>query len=241
MTARLASLLVLGAVLCAQQPDEPEPPTQVRIAVAASAGEIIPQAKGGGFQRTFRFTATPGASLHWIRQVVAVRGTVFDEDGKTLAVHLDIVEYYRVDASGKTIQHDSHYSQYRDHCGGDLEISSTLTYGRLEARKRGDTILGKTFILRGAKDGAGEHFTMRTRKGRVIPAEKGKRVVFQVDPGSIPTRYAYRVKWDARPGHGRRARPSGEIEQGTWRVVLPEQKGPTKAVARSRPIPRLER
>lgn len=238
---RLAWILVLGAVLRAEEPEEAPPPTPVRVSVAASEGEIIPQSKGGGFQRTFRFTATPGESLHWIRQVLAVRGTVFDSEGESQAVHLDIVEYYRVDKSGRTIQCDSHYSQYRDHCGGDLTISSTLTYGALATRKQGDTIIGKTFILRWAKDGDGKLFTMRTRKGRVIPAEKGERVVFRADTGAIPTRYSYRVQWDARPGRGSRTQPSGVMERGTWLVVLPEQKGPTVAAARPRPIPRLDR
>lgn len=214
-------------------------PAPIRIQVAASKGRIIPRSKGGGFQRTFRFTAIPGKSNHWIRQVLEVSGTVLDAKGGSTPVRLDVTEYYRVNAKGRTIQHDSHYSQYRDHCGGNLTIRSTLTYGTLVARKRGDTILGKTFILRSARDAAGEYFTMRTRKGQTIPAERGKRVVFHLDRGTIPTQYTYGVRWDARPGKGSRARPSGEIDVGTWKAMLPRQTGPTVALIRPRPIPRL--
>ena len=232
------ALLVL-AVSGIVRIDAADPPEPIRIQVAATRGQIIPQSKGGGFQRTFRFTALPGKSNHWIRQALEVRGTVLDAKGTSTPVHLDIVEYYRVNAKGRTIQNDSHYSQYRDHCGGVLTIRSTLTYGTLVARKRGDTILGKSFILASARDAAGKDFTMRTRKGQVIPAERGKRVVFHLDRGTIPTQYTYGVRWDARPGSGSRARPSGEIDVGTWKAVLPRQTGPTVALVRPRPIPRL--
>jgi hypothetical protein len=217
-----------------------EPPSPIRIEVAASRGQIIPQAKGGGFQRTFRFTAVPGKGNHWIRQALEVRGSVLDAKGRSTPVHLDIVEYYRVNSKGRTIQHDSHYSQYRDHCGGTLTIRSTLTYGTLAARKRGDTILARSFILCSARDAVGKDFTMRTRKGELIPAERGTRVVFHLHRGTIPTQYGYRVRWDARPGRGSRARPSGEIDVGTWKALLPKQTGSTVALVRPRPIPRLK-
>ncbi|MHC4578355.1 MAG: hypothetical protein ACYTFD_10550 [Planctomycetota bacterium] len=223
-------------------PPVDEPPVPIRIQVAATRGQIIPQSKGGGgFQRTFRFTAIPGKSNHWLRQVLEVRGTVFDAKGKSTPAHLDVIEYYRVGSLGRTIQPDSHYSQYWHHCGGTLTISSTLTYGTLVPKKRGDTILGKSFILRSAKDAAGKTVTMKTRTTRqVIPAEHGERVEFHLDRGSIPTHYTYRVQWDARPGRGSRTRPSGEMEVGTWRMELPKQTGPTVALVRPRPIPRLK-
>jgi hypothetical protein len=190
--------------------------------------------------RTFRFTAIPGKSNHWIRRVLDVRGTVLDAKGRSTAVHLDVIEYYRVNASGRTIQPDSHHSQYRDHCGGTLTLRSTLTYGTLMPRKRGDTILAKPFILRSAKDAAGKLFTMRIRKGQTIPAGHGKRVEFHLDRGTVPSQYTYGVHWDARSGSGSRARPSGEIDVGTWKVEAPKQTGPTVALIRPRPIPRLK-
>lgn len=231
MGMRVASLLLL---LVAAAPE-------IRIGVEASKGEIIPQSKGGGgFQRTFRFTATPGEGNHWIRQTLEVRGTVFDADGTSAPAHLDVVEYYRVDSKGRAIQADSHYSQFWDFCGGDLAISSTLDYGTLEAKRVGDPILAKSFILRSATDAAGEAVTMRKRRNReAIPAEGGEHVQFARDPGSIPTRYSYRVRWDARPGVGPRTEPAGEIDVGTWEVVLPERQGHTRAAARPAPIPRL--
>ena len=218
----------------------PEAPS-IRIEVAASKGEIIPQSKGGGgFQRTFRFTAVPGAANRWIRQTLEVRGTVFDVDGKSAPAHLDVVEYYRVDSSGRAIQDDSHYSQFWDFCGGDLTITSTLEYGALVPKRVGDTTLGKSFVLKWAKDAAGELVTMRKRTTReAIPAERGERVDFREDAKALPTRYEYRVRWDARPGFGPRTEPAGEIETGTWQVVLPAQTGPTRAEAAARPIPRL--
>jgi len=222
---------------------EEDPPEPVEIHVAASRGEIIPQSRGGGgFQRSFRFTADPAEGNHWIRQVLEVRGTVFDAGGETRAVHLDVIEYYRVDSTGRAIQADSHYNQFWEACGGDLTIGSTLTYGTLEARKLGDPILGKSFILRAATDAAGELVTMRTRTTRrVIPAEHGERVEFHVDRGSIPSTYAYRVQWDARAGSGSRTQPSGDIETGTWKIEYPQRPGPTQAAIRPRPIPRIER
>ena len=233
-------LVVPGAALADRRAAD-RPPEPIRIRVAASKGQIIPQSRGGGgFQRTFRFTATPGRSNHWIKQVLEVRGTVFDARGRSKDAHLDVIEYYRVDSSGKTIQHDSHYSQFHDFCGGDLTISSTLTYGTLRPIKLGDTILGKTFILRSCRDAEGKRVTMKTRTTRrTIPAERGKRVEFQAAPASIPTRYTYRVKWNACPGHGSRTRPSGEMDVGTWRIETPKQVGRTVATMPARPIPRL--
>jgi len=212
-----------------------EPAVSVQIRVAASKGRIIPLAKGGGFQRTFRFTATPAESNHWIMQVLAVRGSVLDARGGSVRVHLDVIEYYRVGSSGRAIQDDSHYSQYRDHGGGDLAIRSTLTYGTLRSLKRGDTILGKSFILRSARDANSDFVTMRTRKGHVIPSEYGKRVAFEQDHDSVPVDYGYRVRWNSES----RARPSGAIEIGTWQMQSPRQTGPTVAVVRPRPIPAL--
>ena len=240
MVFRQISLWAALAGAAMAGPSAPEAPS-IRIGVAASDGEIIPQSKGGGgFQRTFRFTATPGTANHWIRQSLEVRGTVFDAEGKSAPAHLDVVEYYRVDSTGRAIQADSHYSQFWEYCGGDLTITSTLTYGTLVPKKVGDTIVGKSFILRSATDAAGEFVTMRKRTTReAIPAERGERVEFQPAPGSLPTRYTYRVQWDARPGIGSRTQPSGEIEVGTWIIEIPEQTGPTRAVVRPRPIPRL--
>jgi len=225
-------------VLAAAAAPEP-PPDPVRIEVEASKGAIIPQSKGGGgFQRTFRFTAVGGAGGRWIRQTLEIRGTVLDADGKSSPAHLDVVEYYRVDSSGRAIQADSHYSQFWDFCGGDLEISSTLEYGTLEPKHLGDTIVGKSFVLKWAKDAHGELVTMRKRTTlEEIPAERGERVEFRAAEGVFPTRYSYRVRWDARPGKGPRTKPAGEIEVGTWHVVLPEQKGPTRAAERQMPIP----
>lgn len=225
-------------VLAAAAAPEP-PPDPVRIEVEASKGAIIPQSKGGGgFQRTFRFTAVGGAGGRWIRQTLEIRGTVLDADGKSSPAHLDVVEYYRVDSSGRAIQADSHYSQFWDFCGGDLAITSTLEYGTLAAKRVGDTILLRSFILRSATDAEGQAVTMRKRRNReVIPAEGGEHVTFEADGRAIPTRYAYRVRWDARPGKGPRTKPAGEIEVGTWHVVLPEQKGPTRAAERQMPIP----
>jgi len=215
------------------------PPDPVRIEVAASKGEIIPQSKGGGgFQRTFRFTAVRGEANRWIRQTLEVRGTVFDALGKSAPAHLDVVEYYRVDSNGRAIQADSHYSQFWDFCGGDLEISSTLEYGTLTPKKPGDTIVGKSFVLKWAKDAKGGLVTMRKRTTlEEVPAERGERAEFRPAEGALPTRYSYRVRWDARPGRGPRTKPAGEIEVGTWHVVVPEDTGPTRAAARPAPIP----
>ena len=215
------------------------PATPVLIHVAASKGQLIPQSKGGGFQRLFRFSAKPGRAGHWIRQALEVRGSVVDAKGATMAVHLDIVEYYRVGSSGRAIQPDTHFSPFRKHCGGALTIRSTLTYGTLASIKRGDMILGKSFILRGATNAVGKFVTMRTRKGQVIPAEHGERVTFNRHAGSVPTRYAYAVTWDACPGTGSRTRPKGAIEQGTWQMEAPKQSGTTAAVVRPQPIPGL--
>jgi len=238
--ARVGRLLVMVVMLldAARAAEGPADPTRIRV--AASKGLIIPQAKGGGFQRTFRFTAIPGESSHWIMQVLEVRGTVLDGKGTSTPVSLDVIEYYRVGSSGRAIQADSHYSQFREHCGGDLTISSTLTYGTLTSFKRGDTIVSKSFILRSARDAAGDFVTMRTSKGKVIPDERGKRVNFRRDAGSIPTHYTYRVQWDARPGVGSRTRPSGVMEVGTWHMEAPKQTGKTVAIARPRPIPRIK-
>ena len=238
---RLAALTALGIAWLGAA--RAEPPVQVRILVAATKGRIIPQSKGGGgFERGFRFTATPGKSSHWIRQVLEVRGTVFDAKGGSKAAHLDVIEYYRVDSAGRT-KRDSHYSQYWDYCGGTLTISSTLTYGRLLPKKRGDTIVGKSFILRSAKDATGKYVTMKTRTlpRRTIPAERGERVEFESDAGSPQTRYTYRVRWNACPGSGPRTRPSGTIDVGTYTIEAPAQTGPTVAAARPRPIPRIKK
>ncbi len=219
------------------------PPAPILIRVQATRGRIIPQSKGGGgFERSFRFAAAPAEANRWIMQVLTVRGTLFDERGVTSPAHLDVVEYYRVDASGRAIQSDSHYSQFWEQRGGDLTISSTLTYGVLLPKRWGDAILLKSFMLASAKDAAGAFVEMKTRTTRqVIPAERGERVEFDADAGSIPTRYTYRVSWDARIGTGSRTKPSGKIEVGTWQQETPPQTGPTQAVVRMRPIPRLER
>jgi hypothetical protein len=232
MELRSAVLLVLIAAASAQE----VAPDPILIELKSSRGEIIPQSKGGGgFQRSFRFHAKPGKANHWIQQVLEVRGTVFDAEGNTKVAHLDVIEYYRVDSKGKAIQTDSHYSQYWNHCGGDLTISSTLTYGKLERVKRGDTILSKSFILRSCLDEKGEPVVMKKRTTKdVIPAEGGQRVRFVVDPGSIPTRYSYRVQWDSRDV---RTKPSGTITVGTFEHVLPEQTGHTRAEVRPEAIP----
>ena len=232
-------LLLLFALVGAASAQETAPDT-ILIEIVSSRGEVIPQSKGGGgFQRSFRFHAKPGKANHWIQQVLEVRGTVFDAEGRTKVAHLDVIEYYRVDSKGKAIQTDSHYSQYWSHCGGDLTISSTLTYGKLERIKVGDTILSKSFILRSCLDEKGEPVVMKKRTTKeVIPAEHGKRVRFVVDPGSIPTRYSYRVQWDARDV---RTKPSGTIEVGTFEHVLPEQSGHTRAEARPEEIPVVRR
>lgn len=236
----LVFLVFVAAGAGAGAGEEP-PPDPVRIEVQATRGRIIPQSKGGGgFERTFRFRAVPGEGNHWIRQELAVRGTVFDEEGTRKPVHLDVVEYYRVDSSGRTLQADSHYSQFWEARGGDLTITSTLTYGTLEAKKVGDTILLRSFILRGATDAEGEPVVMRKRTNReILPAERGERVTFAPHEGTIPTQYGYRVTWDARAGEGARTQPAGEIETGTWVPVLPAQTGPTRADARAQPIPEL--
>ena len=152
-----------------------------------------------------------------------------------------MVEYYRVDAKGRAIQADSHYSQFEKMAGGDLTIRSTLTYGTLASVKRGDSIMGKSFILRSCSDADGKFVTMKTRKGRVIPAEKGKRVTFQGRAGSLPTHYEYRVRWDARAS---RTKPSGTMDVGTWQIEVPQLrgtgKGKTSEVARPRAIPLLK-
>jgi hypothetical protein len=226
-------LILLGISLAAQATE-----STTRILVAASKGSVIPQSKGGGgFQRSFLFTAKPGKANHWIRQALAVRGSVIDKLGAPTTVHLDVVEYYRVGSSGRAIQHDSHYSQFWKHFGGDLTISSSLTYGRLTAKKRGDSILGKSFILRSCTDARGRFVTMKKRTTKeVIPAEKGKRVDFRGHAESIPTRYSYRVQWDVR----KRTQPSGKIETGTWQFVPRPQSGRTKEPVRPRPIPSLK-
>ena len=239
MALKLLVAAVLAAGLVARAG---EPPTPVRIKVAASKGKIIPQSRGGGgFQRTFRFTAVPGEAGRWVMQRLRVRGEVFDGKGNRKTVHLDVVEYYRLNSSGRAVSADTHYSQFWSARGGDLVISSTLTYGRLVARRRGDVIASKSFVLRGALDEDGKPVTMKTRTTprQVIPAERGKRVTFHVDPGSIPTRYSYGVKWDTRPGVGSRTQPSGEMDVGTWWVVAKKQKGYTVATSSPRPIPRL--
>jgi hypothetical protein len=73
-----------------------------------------------------------------------------------------------------------------------------------------------------------------------IPAERGERVAFAADPGALPTRYGYRVRWDARPGVGPRTQPAGAVEVGTWQVEQPKETGPTQAAATPRPIPPLK-
>ena len=79
---------------------------------------------------------------------------------------------------------------------------------------------------------------MKTRTTRqVIPAERGKRVRFRLDRGSVPTQYTYGVQWDARAS---RTKPAGEIEVGTWKLVALKQTGHTVALPRSRPIPPLK-
>jgi hypothetical protein len=236
MKLRAALVWALLGVATAQE----AAPDPILIEIVSSRGSIIPQSKGGGgFQRSFRFHAKPGKANHWIQQVLEVRGTVFDAEGRTKVAHLDVIEYYRVDAKGKAIQADSHYSQYWNHCGGDLTISSTLTYGKLERVKVGDTILSKSFVLRSCLDEKGEPVVMKKRTTKeIIAAEHGKRVRFEVDPGSIPTRYSYRVQWDARDV---RTQPSGTIEVGTYEQVLPEQTGHTRAEVRPEAIPVLGR
>jgi hypothetical protein len=211
----------------------------IRIEVAATKGEIIPQSKGGGgFQRSFQFTAVPGRANRWIMQVLEVRGTVFDAEGRETPAHLDVVEYYRVASSGCAIQLDSHYSQFWDYCGGTLAVTSRLTYGTLQPRREGDRIVGRSFILRSAADATGRSVTMRTRTTRQpITAENGERVEFRPDAASLPTRYTYRVRWDVR---GSRTQPSGGIDAGTWWIEVPEETGPTEARARPRPIPLLK-
>ena len=234
---------VVALVLAIALAQADEPPTPVRIKVAASKGQVIPQSKGGGgFQRTLRFTAVPGKAGRWIMQRLAVRGEVFDGKGRRKTVHLDVVEYYRLGRSGRAISPDSHYSQYWSARGGDLVISATLTYGRLVAKRRGDPIVSKSFVLRVATDENGKPVTMKTRTipRQVIPAERGRRATFAVDPGSIPMRYSYGVKWDTRPGIGSRTKPSGTIEVGTWHAEAPKQKGYTRAAAKPRPIPPLK-
>jgi hypothetical protein len=210
----------------------------VTIRVAASAGEVIPRAKGGGgFQRTLRFTAHGGEALHWIRQDLQVRGSVTDDKDVTKVVHLDVTEYYRLGKNGRAVSPDTHYSQYWDYRDGDLTISAKLIYGMLKSIKRGDTITGKSFVLRSATNAAGKKVTMKTRTmpRRVIPAEHGKRATFERAPGAPATHYRYRVRWD---GH-RRTKASGEVETGTWWVEVPEQTGPTRAAERRLPIPPL--
>lgn len=111
----------------------------------------------------------------------------------------------------------------------------------LVPKRWGDAILLKSFILASARDDAGEMVAMKTRTTRrVIPAERGLRVEFDVDPGSIPTHYSYRVQWDARAGSGSRTQPSGRIDVGTWEVEAPAQTGETRARAVVRAIPVLK-
>ena len=233
-----AALLALAAALAAAKEAK-----QPHIDVAASRGEIIPQAKGGGgFQRSFRFSAAPVGIGRWIRQELAVRGTVFDEEGTKKSVHLDVVEYYRISRKGRAIQVDSHYSQFREARGGDLTMESKLTYGDLASKRKGDPIMSKSFILRGATDAGGEPVEMRKRTtGEVIPAERGEKVDFTPDGDALTTRYEYQVGWDCRTGVGSRAEPSGKIEQGTWWIDLPPAKGRTRESVRPRPIPELVR
>ena len=50
------------------------------------------------------------------------------------------------------------------------------------------------------------------------------------------TRASFEERYRALYG---RIEPAGEIEVGTWQVVLPEETGPTRAAAREAPIPRL--
>ena len=166
--------------------------------------------------------------------------SVFNEHGRTKPVHLDVTEYYRVDAKGRAVSADTHYSQFWSARGGDLVVSATLTYGTLEPIKRGDTIVSKSYILRWAKNATGELVTMKTRERprQVIPAEHGKRVKFHAAAGALQTTYSYRVQWDTR---GSRTKASGEIETGTWTIEAPKQTGPTRAEARARPIPALKK
>ena len=232
---RLTILLAcLGSSLAASQP--------VRIEVAATRGKIIPQSKGGGgFERRLRFTVAPGKAGGWIRQQLAVRGTVFDATGRTKAVHLDIVEYFRCKEKGRT-RLDNHYSQFFSARGGDLRIQARLTFGALTPRKRGDTILSKGFILRSCVDEHGSNVTMKTRTmpRQVIPAEHGERVVFERHARTLVTTYAYGVRWDTRRS---RTKPVGSVDVGTWRIE-PEKSadaGKTRAAVRARPIPLLRR
>jgi len=229
-------IVLLAAVAVAA-----DPPTRIRL--EASRGEVIPQAKGGGgFQRSFRFFAAPLRDGRWIRQELAVRGTVFDEEGTRATVHLDVVEYYRVDRKGRARQIDSHYSQFREARGGDLSIASKLTYGSLSSIKRGDPIMTKTFILRGATNESGEPVPMRKRTtGEIIPAEGGEKVKFEVEDQALATRYEYAVSWDTRTGVGSRAEPSGNIERGTWKIELPKTKDTTKETPKVEAIPELKR
>ena len=81
----------------------------------------------------------------------------------------------------------------------------------------------------------------RTIPRQAIPSERGERVEFQMDGGSVPTRYTYRLQWNACPGSGPRTRPSGKIDVGSWTIEAPEQTGPTVASARPRPIPRIKK
>ncbi len=215
-------------------------PKSIRIAVSATSGEIIPQSKGGGgFQRSFRFTVAPGPgeSNQWIRQELRVRGTVFDKAGRSTAAHLDVVEYYRVNAKGRMIQPDIHYSQYPRYCGGDLVIKSKLTFGRLRTKKRGDTIVAQSFILKWAKDAASEFVIMKTRdRRRIIASEKGKHVEFEDNDEASASHYEYKVTWNACPGAGPRTKPNGTLEPGKWWVETPKQDGPTQAKEKPRPI-----
>jgi len=239
---RVRRAMAVFAILLAGAQPPPAPPVLVRIRVAGTKGELIPRSKGGpGYQRTFRFTATPAKSSHWIRQQLALRGTLVDVKGRTARAHLDVIEYYRVDASGRTLQPDSHRRKYPRHCSGTLTVTATLTYGTLVPKKRGDAIVGKSFILRSATNAAGKSVTMRkVTTGEIIPAEHGKRVVFHVDPGSIPTRYVYRPHWDACPGPGGKTELTGGIDAGTYKIEEPHQSGHTVAIVRPRPIPRLK-
>ena len=164
-------------------------------------------------------------------------GTVIPPGG-TIDVQLPegpvVVEAY--DCDGRAVA---------DSGGGALTISSKLEYGTLASKKRGDTILSKSFILGSAKDEKGKLVTMRKRTTRdVIPQERGLKVVFTVQRDSLPTTYTYRVQWDVR----KRTRPSGRIEVGTWKIELPKpresgkgkEKGRTHAQSLSQPIPRLK-
>lgn len=241
MQVRLLTLVLLLAASANPQ----SAPKSIRIQVFASHGEIIPQSKGGGgFQRRFRLEVVPGPgeSNHWIKQELKVRGTVFNKAGQPTRAHLDVVEYYRVNAKGRMIQPDIHYSQYPRYCAGDLVIRSKLTFGRLKTKKRGDTIVAQSFILKWAKDATGEFVIMKTRdRLRIIASEKGKRVEFESNENASASHYEYKVTWNACPGAGPRTKASGTLEPGTWWIETPEQTGSTRVANKPRPIEKPKR